>query len=83
MVLHGYRKYFFGVNVKTLKLIGGRRFLAARSALKVIAIAGWVDAGTQIHSVLFSIKKSLKVPKNTVFNHLNVRTYICLHKSYK
>ena len=27
---------------------------------------------TEIHSVLFSMKKSLKVPKNTVFNHLKV-----------
>ncbi len=26
---------------------------------------------TEIHSVLFSMKKSLKVPKNTVVNHLN------------
>ncbi len=31
----GYHRYFFGVKVKTVKLIGGTRFLAARSGLNV------------------------------------------------
>ena len=32
---------------------------------------------TEIHLVLFSIKKSLKAPKNTVVNHLNViKTFV-------
>ncbi len=35
MVLHRSRGYFFGVKVNALKLIGGRRFLAARSGLNV------------------------------------------------
>ncbi len=35
VVLEGYHRYFFGVKVKTVKLIGGRRFLAARSGLNV------------------------------------------------
>ncbi len=35
VVLEGYHRYFFGVKVKTVKLIGGRRFLAARSGLMV------------------------------------------------
>ncbi len=35
MVLHRYQGYFIGVKVKTVKLIGGRRFLAARSGLNV------------------------------------------------
>ncbi len=29
----GYHRYFFGVKVKAVKLIGGTRFLAARSGL--------------------------------------------------
>ncbi len=35
MVLEGYHRYFFGVKVKTVELIGGRRYLAARSGLNV------------------------------------------------
>ena len=35
MVLHRSHGYFFGVKVKTVKLIGGKRFLAARSGLNV------------------------------------------------
>ncbi len=35
VVLEGYHRYFFGVKVKTVKLIGGRRFLEARSGLMV------------------------------------------------
>ena len=31
----GYHRYFFGVKVKTVKLIGGTRFLAARSGLNL------------------------------------------------
>ncbi len=31
----GYQRYFFRVKVKTVKLIGGTRFLAARSGLNV------------------------------------------------
>ncbi len=31
----GCHRYFFGVKVKTVKLIGGTRFLAARSGLNV------------------------------------------------
>ncbi len=31
----GCDRYFFGVKVKTVKLIGGTRFLAARSGLNV------------------------------------------------
>ncbi len=33
VVLHRSHGIFFGVKVKTVKLIGGRRFLAARSSL--------------------------------------------------
>ncbi len=36
MVPEGYYRYFFGVKVQTVKLIGGRRFLAARSGLNAI-----------------------------------------------
>ncbi len=36
VVPEGYHKYFFGVKVKTVKLIGGTRFLAARSGLNGI-----------------------------------------------
>ncbi len=35
VVLEGYYRYFFRVKFKTVKLIGGRRFLAARSGLNV------------------------------------------------
>ncbi len=35
MVPGGYHRYFFGVKVKNVKLIGGTRFLAARSGLNV------------------------------------------------
>ncbi len=35
VVLHRSQGYFFGVKVKTVKLIGGRRFLEARSGLNV------------------------------------------------
>ncbi len=35
MVPGGYHRYFFGVKVKTVKLIGGTRFLAARNGLEV------------------------------------------------
>ncbi len=35
VVPEGYHRYFFGVKVKAVKLIGGRRFLAARSGLNV------------------------------------------------
>ncbi len=35
VVPEGCFRYFFGVKVKTVKLIGERRFLAARSALNV------------------------------------------------
>ncbi len=35
----GYHKYFFGVKVKTVKFIGGTRFLAARSGLKAAIYA--------------------------------------------
>ncbi len=31
----GCHRYFFGVKLKTVKLIGGTRFLAARSGLNV------------------------------------------------
>ncbi len=31
----GYHRYFFGVKVKTVKLIGGTKFLSARSGLNV------------------------------------------------
>ncbi len=34
VVPEGWFRYFFGVKVKTVKLIGERRFLAARSGLK-------------------------------------------------
>ena len=37
MVLHRSHGNFFGVKVKTVKLIGGRRFLAARSGLNAIS----------------------------------------------
>ena len=33
VVLGGYHRFFFGVKVKTVKLIGGRRYLAVRSGL--------------------------------------------------
>ena len=33
MVPEGYHRYFLGVKGKAVKLIGGRRFLAARSGL--------------------------------------------------
>ena len=33
--VEGYHRYFFGVKVKTVKLIGGRRLFAARSGLNV------------------------------------------------
>ena len=35
VVLHRSHGYFFGVKIKTVKLIGGRRFLAARSGFNV------------------------------------------------
>ncbi len=35
LVLEGYHRYFFGVKVKTVKLIEGKRFLATRSGLNV------------------------------------------------
>ncbi len=35
VVLGGCHRYFFGVKVKTVKLIGGTRFLASRSGLNV------------------------------------------------
>ncbi len=35
VVLHRSHGYFFGVKVKSVKLIGRRRFLAARSGLNV------------------------------------------------
>ena len=34
VVRDGYHRYFFGVKVNTVKLIGRRRILAARSDLK-------------------------------------------------
>ncbi len=47
VVLEGYYRYFFGVKVKTVNLIGGRRFLAARSGL-IYACPNHTDDG--IHS---------------------------------
>ncbi len=35
VVLGGYHRIFFEVKVKTVKLIGGRRYLAVRSGLNV------------------------------------------------
>ncbi len=35
VVLEGYHRCFFGVKVETINLIGGRRFLAARSGLNI------------------------------------------------
>ena len=38
LVLEGYHRYFFGVKFKTVKLIGGRNFLAARGDLNIRTI---------------------------------------------
>ncbi len=34
VVPDGYHKYFFGVKIKAVKLVVGRRFFAVRSGLK-------------------------------------------------
>ena len=39
VVLHRSHGYFFGVKIKTVKLVGGRRFLAARSGLNDLKAA--------------------------------------------
>ncbi len=44
VVLEGYHRYFFGVKVKTVKLIGRRIFLAARSDLNVRTYSNDLEA---------------------------------------
>ncbi len=46
------------------------KYLKATAGPKMLCFGPQVVALISIHSVLFSIKKSLKVPKNTVVNHL-------------
>ncbi len=53
VVPEGYHRYFFGVKVKAVKLIGGRRFLAARSGLNVRTYSksnGLVDLKAAIYA---------------------------------
>ncbi len=50
VVLEGYHRYIFGVKVKTVKLIGGRKFLAAKSGLMPAQIIRMM-AFTQIMAI--------------------------------
>ncbi len=50
MVPEGYHTYFFGVKVKTVKLTGGTRFLAARSGLNVKTYNGLDDLKAAIYA---------------------------------
>ncbi len=53
VVLGGYHRHFLGVKVKTVKLIGGRRYLAVRSGLNVRMLAQIIQmmAFTQIMAI--------------------------------
>ncbi len=46
----GYHRYFFGVKVKTVKLIGGTRFLAARSSLNVRTYSKSIKAAIHVYA---------------------------------
>ncbi len=77
VVLHRSHGYFFGVKIKTVKLVGGRRFLAARSdlnarmTLRLLCMPAQIIqmmAFTQIMDIWRpgrSMEDHLKVPYNT------------------
>ncbi len=50
VVLHRSHRCFLEVKVKTVNLIGGRRFLAARSGLNVRTYACLIHTDDGIHS---------------------------------
>ncbi len=64
MVLHRSHWYFFGVKVKTVKLIGGRRFFAARSGLI------YMNA-QMIQTMAFTQIMDIWRPGRSVEDHLN------------
>ncbi len=75
MVLGGDHRFFFGAKVKTVKLIGGRRYLAVRSGLKD-AIYGFRGKSCKLsYYVSQSNSRTYKTaPQKTIKSILNART---------